>query len=94
MPTTKAQQKATAKYKKSNYDRMELLLPKGKKEEIQNYAKSKGKSTNAFVVEAIEREMNVGSESVSVSSIHDNVVRSVQLDEPETETESESWVLK
>jgi hypothetical protein len=35
---SKAQQKATAKYKKNNYDRMEILLTKGRKTKIQIHA--------------------------------------------------------
>ena len=54
MPATKAQQKATAKYKKNNYDRMETLLPKGKKNDLQTHAAVMGESLNGFVNRAID----------------------------------------
>lgn len=38
MPTSKAQQKATAKFAAAAYDRIELKVPKGKKEEIKAHA--------------------------------------------------------
>lgn len=39
------------------YDRINLVVPKGKKEQIKEYAESKGMSTNAFIVKAIEDAM-------------------------------------
>ena len=66
MPVSKAQQAATAKYKKSNYDRMETLLPKGRKSELQAHAAEHGESLNGFVNraidEAIERDTTKGGE--------------------------------
>jgi len=53
-PASKAQQKATAKYKKSNYDRMEILLSKGRKAELQAYSQERGESLNGFVNRAID----------------------------------------
>lgn len=37
MPSSKAQQKATNKYINKAYDRVNLTLPKGKKEEIKSH---------------------------------------------------------
>ena len=54
MPVTKAQQAATAKYKKSNYDRMETLLPKGRKTELQAHAATHDGTLNKFVNRAID----------------------------------------
>lgn len=54
MPATKAQQRAVAKYKKENYDRAEILLPKGRKDEIKAHAAAKGESLNAFITRAID----------------------------------------
>ena len=42
MPTTKAGQKAVNKYMKNNYDRVNLVLPKGKKEIISAHAQNSG----------------------------------------------------
>ena len=42
--TTAAQQRAVHKYVKNNYDRLELSVPKGEKEEIQQAAKQAGQT--------------------------------------------------
>lgn len=55
--TTTAQQRAVHKYVKNNYDRLELSVPKGEKEEIQQAAKQAGKSVNAYVYEAVKYRM-------------------------------------
>lgn len=57
MPVSKAQQRATNKYKKSNYDRIELVVPKGKKEVIQAHAEAQGESVNGFIGRAIDEAM-------------------------------------
>lgn len=57
MPVSKAQQRATNKYKKSNYDRIELVVPKGKKEVIQVHAQAQGESVNGFIGRAIDEAM-------------------------------------
>lgn len=57
MTVSKAQQRATNKYKKSNYDRIELVVPKGKKEVIQAHAEAQGESVNGFVGRAIDEAM-------------------------------------
>jgi predicted HicB family RNase H-like nuclease len=55
--TTKAQQKAVQKYKKNNYDRFELLTPKGNKDKIKAHAAEMGESLNGFVNRAISETM-------------------------------------
>lgn len=55
--TTKAQQKAVQKYKKNNYDRFELLTPKGNKEKIKAHAAKQGESLNGFINRAISETM-------------------------------------
>ena len=58
MPVSMAQQRATAKFKKNNYDRMEILLaPKGRKAELQAHAKEFDESLNGFVNRAIDCQM-------------------------------------
>ena len=54
MPVSKAQQKAVHKYIKANYDRQEITMPKGKKDEIKAHAESRGESVNAFINRAID----------------------------------------
>lgn len=49
MAVSKAQQAAVHKYVKEKYDRMELTLPKGRKDELKSIAAANGESVNAFV---------------------------------------------
>ncbi|MGN0628879.1 MAG: Arc family DNA-binding protein [Oscillospiraceae bacterium] len=57
MTATKANQKAVNKYVKNNYDRINLTMPKGKKEIIQTAAKKNGMSVNSFINSAIEEKL-------------------------------------
>ena len=56
-PTSKAQQKAVAKYMKNNYDEIKIRISKGRKEVIQAHATDKGESVNAFIGRAIDETM-------------------------------------
>lgn len=56
-PASKAQQKAVNKYMKSNYDRVNLVMPKGKKDVIQAHAALQGESVNAYINRAIDEAM-------------------------------------
>lgn len=44
-------------YKKKNYDRMELLVPKGEKAVIREKAAAAGQSVNEFVYKAVKEKM-------------------------------------
>lgn len=57
MATSKAQQKAVNKYMASNYDRINLTVPKGQKDEIKAHADSMGESVNGFINRAINQTM-------------------------------------
>ena len=57
-PASKAQQKAVNKYMKNNYDRINLVMPKGKKEVIQAHAAQQGESVNAYINRAIDKAMS------------------------------------
>lgn len=57
MAVSKAQQKAVHKYVKANYDRLELTLPKGQKEEVRSFAAAQGESVNAFIARLIAEAM-------------------------------------
>lgn len=61
-PVSKAQQKATAKYMKNNYDEIKVRVPKGKKAEIKAHADSKGESLNSFVNKAINEKIMKGND--------------------------------
>ena len=54
MAVSKAQQKATAKYVKNNYDRIEIKVSKGKKNVIETAAKEQNESVNAYIKKAIQ----------------------------------------
>lgn len=57
-PASKAQQKAVNKYMKNNYDRINLVMPKGKKEVILAHAAQQGESVNAYINRAIDKAMS------------------------------------
>ena len=54
MATTKAGQKAVNKYIAGHYDRINLTVPKGKKEEYKKLAEDHGKSLNTYIVDLLE----------------------------------------
>lgn len=53
-----AQKEATARYNKKAYDRINIIVKKGQRQVIKDFAASQGKSLNRFVLDAIEAEMN------------------------------------
>ena len=57
MAVTKAQQASVNKYVKTNYDRINVTMPKGRKDIIKAHAESKGESVNGFINRAIEEVM-------------------------------------
>ena len=57
MATSKAQQKAVNKYMATNYDRINLTVPKGEKETIKAHAETNGESVNGFINRAIKQTM-------------------------------------
>ena len=61
-----AQQKAVNKYVKENYDRINVNMPKGRKEAVKAHAEAKGESLNAFInraiLETMERDIITQSE--------------------------------
>ena len=63
MPVSKAQQKAVHKYVKNNYDRVEVTVSKGKKDEIKAHAQDQGESVNAFINRAIDEAMQRDKEN-------------------------------
>lgn len=62
MPASKANQRAVNKYVKNNYDRVNVTMPKGKKETIQAHAAAQGESVNGFINRAIDHEMERDSQ--------------------------------
>lgn len=54
---SKAQQKAVHKYVKNNYDRIDLTLPKGYKDNIKAAAEAAGESVNGYIKTAVDMRM-------------------------------------
>lgn len=44
-------------YNKKAYDRIDLVVKKGRRDEIKRFAAALGKSTNQFINDAIDRAM-------------------------------------
>lgn len=57
MPSDNPQTKATNKYHKKAYDRINIIVKKGEREKIQEHARNQGKSLNGYVVSLIEEDM-------------------------------------
>ena len=58
-----AQKEATARYNKKAYDRIDVIVPKGQRQIIKDFAASQGKSLNRFILDAVEKEMNIAKET-------------------------------
>ena len=54
MTVSKAQQKAQNKWISKTYDRINLTVPKGKKDIIQAHAEAHSESVNGFINRAID----------------------------------------
>lgn len=58
MPVSKAQLRAVAKYMAANYDEIKIRVPKGRKVDVDAYAKAHNESinglVNGFLREALE----------------------------------------
>jgi len=54
MAISESQKKAVRKYNAKTYDRMEIVIKKGKKETLKAHAATKGESLNGFVNRAID----------------------------------------
>ena len=53
-----SQKEATARYNKKAYDRINIIVKKGERDIIKDFAAKQGKSLNRFVLDAVEAEMN------------------------------------
>ncbi len=61
-------QKSKDKYLKEKVDTVLIRVPKGQKQVIQDYAKSKGKSLNAFVYDLIQDEIGLDRKAVILAA--------------------------
>jgi len=62
MPISKAQQKAVNKYIKGNYDRLNVTIPKGRKQAVEAHAKKQGESVNGYVNGLIRDDMGLSED--------------------------------
>ena len=53
-----AQKEATARYSKKTYDRINIIVRKGQRQIIKDYAARQGKSLNRFICDLIDAEIN------------------------------------
>ena len=58
-----SQKDATARYNKKAYDRINVIVKKGQRQIIKDFAASQGKSLNRFICDAIEAEMSKKKET-------------------------------
>ena len=63
MKYSDAQKEATARYNKKAYDRINIIVKKGQRQIIKDFAASQGKSLNRFILDAVEAEMNKQKET-------------------------------
>ena len=59
MKYSNAQKEATARYNKKAYDRINLVVKKGQRQIIKDFAAGQGKSLNRFICDEIECQMNM-----------------------------------
>ena len=57
MSYSDAQKEATARYNKKAYDRISVVVPKGERQKIADFAKQQGKSLNRFILDAGAEQM-------------------------------------
>lgn len=54
---TEAQNKATQKYIKDNYEPVTVRFPKGLRDKYKAHAESKGTSLNKLIIELLDKDM-------------------------------------
>lgn len=59
-----SQKEATARYNKKAYDRINVIVKKGQRQVIKDFAASQGKSLNRFICDAIAFQMNQTEENI------------------------------
>lgn len=63
---SEAKLKANNKYLTEKVDKFKIRVPKGQKISIQEFAKSQGKSLNAYIIELINEDMGNKQSTISV----------------------------
>ena len=62
MAYSKAGMKAVDKYVRENYDRIGIKVPKGRKTDIEAFAKNRNLSVNALIASLLQNEMGMSEE--------------------------------
>ena len=62
MPLSEARKKANKKYNDKAYDNIVVKVKKGKREKINEFAASKGMSTNGYINKLIDDDMSKDGE--------------------------------
>lgn len=62
MPASKAQQRAVAKYMAANYDEIKIRVPKGRRSDIDAYAKLHGLSLNGLANKLFRETLHISEE--------------------------------
>ena len=63
MPQSKAHMEATNRYNAKAYDNLRIVVPRGRKAEIDAYTKKRGLSTNALVNLLLRQELGIDEEA-------------------------------
>ena len=58
MKYSDAQKEATARYNKKSSDRINIIVKKGQRQIIKDYAARQGKSLNRFICDLVAAEVN------------------------------------
>ena len=77
------------KWNEKTYDRINLVVRKGQKEQIQEYAKEKGMSLNAYINSLIQADMGEHLTPGVVKNLEGDT-DPVEWESPQTELESSS----
>ena len=90
MPVSKAQMRATAKYKKENYEQLRVEVKKGKKSIIQAHASERNESLNGFVNRAIDSQVERDREAVEPTANANAVAVDIAKQETQHNTANRS----
>lgn len=62
MTITPAQRRAVAKYNAANYDRIEVKVPKGRKQVVEVHARERGESINGLINRLLQAELGISDD--------------------------------
>lgn len=57
MPMSEARKKANEKYNAKAYDQVKIIMKKGQREQVKEFAESRGMSLNAYINKLIADDM-------------------------------------